>query len=111
MDELKAKRDSCKRKAHKCPVLDTKGQTTDKFQYKPSRQWLKYLEQSYRKRREQTKTFMFTSAHRLVAEYVCVSIGDYALSGSGITPEMSRSMNNRFLIGKFKEVFSWRVRN
>ena len=110
IDELKAKRDKCQKKAHKCPVLDTKGQPTDKFYYKPSQRWLKYqnsLEQSYRKRREQTKTFMFTAAHRLVAEYDCVGIGDYAPSGNGITPKMRRSMNNRSLIGKFKEVLSW----
>ena len=59
------------------------------------------------KRREQTKTFMFTSAHRLFREYDCVGIGDYTPHGEGITTPMRRAMNNRSLIGRWKDTLSW----
>ncbi len=110
IDELKAQRDRCEKKAKKLPVLDTAGNPTDKFYYIPSKQWKKYnkkLCEAYRKRREQTKTFMFTAAHCLISKYDCVGIGDYAPQGEGITTKMRRAMNNRSMIGRFKEVLSW----
>jgi putative transposase len=110
IDELKSKRDRCQKKAQKYAVLDQEGKPTDKFYYKSSRRWQRLnntLQKSYRKRREQTKTFMFIAAHRLVAEYDCVGIGDYVPKGTGITPKMRCSMNNRSLIGRLKEVLSW----
>ncbi len=110
IDQLKAKRDHCDKKAHKIAILDKEGKDTGKFYYKPSRRWSRLnstLNKSYNKRREQTKTFMYTTAHRLIAEYDCVGIGDYAPHGNGITTKMRRAMNNRSLIGKFKTVVSW----
>jgi putative transposase len=110
IDELKSKRDRCCKKAKKLPVLDTKGVSTGKEYTVPSRRWQKLqktLDRALRKRREQTKTFMFTVAHRLCQNYDCIGIGDYAPSGQGISKAMRRAMNNRSLIGRFKEVLSW----
>ena len=110
IDELKSKRDRCLRKAKKLPVLDHQGKETGKEYFLPSKRWRKYnhaLEKAQHKRREQTKTFMFTTAHRLYKEYDCIAIGDYAPHGEGITKKMRRAMNNRSLIGRFKQVLSW----
>jgi putative transposase len=110
IDELKSKRDSCLRKAKKLPVLDQTGTETGKTYYLPSKRWKKYsrsLEKAQHKRREQTKTFMFTIAHKLCKEYDCIAIGDYTPHGGGITTKMRRAMNNRSLIGRFKGVLSW----
>ncbi len=82
LDELKSKRDRCDKKSKKFHVLDEKGNPTRKEFHLPSRQWRKYdhaLKSALRKRREQTKTFMFTSAHRLFRNYDCIGIGDYTL--------------------------------
>ena len=113
LDELKSKRDHCNKKAKKIPVLDTKQNPTGKEFFLPSRQWGKYdraLKNALRKRREQTKTFMFTSAHCLFRDYDCVAIGDYTPSGEGVTTQMRRAMNNRSLIGRFKGILSWVAR-
>ena len=50
---------------------------------------------------------MFTIANKLFKEYDLVAIGDYVPHGGGITTKMRRAMNNRSLIGRFKEVLSW----
>ena len=110
MDELRSLRDRCQRKSQKMPVVDEHGQSTGKTYWKPSKRWGKrncVLERMLRKRREQTKTFLYTTAHALYAKYDCVGIGDYAPHGDGITTKMRRAMNNRSLIGRFKEVLSW----
>ena len=109
-DELRALRDRCQRKSQKIPVVDEHGQHTGKTFWKPSKRWEKrnrVLERVLKKRREQTKTFLFTTAHALYARYDCVGIGDYAPHGDGITTKMRRAMNNRSLIGRFKQVLSW----
>jgi putative transposase len=109
-DELKTKRDKCEKKSKKQPVLDSTGNPTGKEYYLPSRRWEKYnlaLSKAYRKRREQTKTFMYTTAHKLFQKYDCVAVGDYTPQGGGITTQMRRAMNNRSLIGRFKGVLSW----
>ena len=59
------------------------------------------------KRKEQTKTFIFTLAHRLCRNYDCIGIGNYTPRGGGITKKMRRAMNNRSVIGLFKEVLCW----
>jgi putative transposase len=113
LDELKSKRDRCNKKSKLAPVLDEKGTPTGKEFYIPSKQWKKYdhaLRCLLRKRREQTKTFMFTSAHRLFREYDCIGIGDYTPNGEGITRPMRRAMNNRSLIGRWKKTLSWVAR-
>ncbi len=113
LDELKSKRDRCNKKSKKCTVLDERGQSTGKEFSIPSKRWEKYnraLKRALNKRREQTKTFMFTSAHSLFRDYDCVAVGDYAPDGGGITTTMRRAMNNRSLIGRWKQTLSWVAR-
>ncbi len=113
LDEIKSKRDRCKRKVKRVAVLDQKGDPTGKEFCLPSKRWKKYddaLKSALHKRREQTKTFMFTSAHRLFKNYDCVAIGDYTPSGEGINTSMRRAMNNRSLIGRWKSTLSWVAR-
>jgi putative transposase len=109
LDELKSKRDRCKKKSKKVTILNEQGEILKEY-YLPSKQWKKCddaYKKALRKRREQTKTFMFTTAHNLFRDYDCVAIGDYTPHGEGITTPMRRAMNNRSLIGRFKEVLSW----
>ena len=110
MDELRSLRDRCQRKSEQIPVVDEHGQPTGKTYWKPSKQWEKrnrVLERMLRKRRDQTKLFLYTIANALYAKYDCVGIGDYAPHGNGITTKMRRGMNNRSLIGRLKETLSW----
>lgn len=110
IDELKSKRDSCQKKAKKILILDEKGAPTGKEVVLPSNRWQKLnstLEKVWHKRREQTKTFMFTVAHRLCKQYDCIGIGDYTPKGNGTTKAMRRSMNNQSLIGQFKNTLKW----
>lgn len=110
IDELKSKRDRCQRKAKKMAVLDSAGKPTGKEYYLPSRRWTrlnKTLERALHTCREQKKTTMYTTAHALCRQYDCIGIGDYAPQGNGITTLMRRAMNNRSLIGQFKEVLNW----
>ena len=104
IDRLKAKRDRCKKKAKQVTRLD--GSTF----WLPSRRWLYLnarLQNVYRKRREQTKQFLYTVANRLYHDYDAVGIGDYVPHGGGITRKMRRSMNNQSLNRRFKHVLSW----
>lgn len=110
IDELKSKRDHCQKKSRQIAVLDESGNPTGRTYWKPSKRWTKYhntLERALQKRREQTKTFLYTIAHSLYHKYDCVGIGNYTPHGDGITTKMRRAMNNRSLIGRFKEVLSW----
>jgi putative transposase len=110
VDELKSKRDRCWKKSHQKAVLDEKGNEIGKTYWEPSRRWKKYdkaLERALHKRREQTKTFLYTTAHRLFNEYDCVAIGNYTPHGNGISTSMRRAMNNRSLIGRFKDTLAW----
>ena len=110
LDELKSKRDRCNKQSKRKPVLSADGKETGKHYFLPSKRWNQfntlYLQVS-RKRREQTKTFLYTLAHRLFKEYDCVAVGNYTPHGGGITKPMRRAMNNRSLIGRGKEVLSW----
>ena len=113
LDELKSKRDRCIKKSKKAPVLNEEGIPTGKEFTCPSKQWTKYdraFKKALCKRREQTKTFMYTSAHRLFRDYDCVGIGNYTPNGEGITKPMRRAMNNRSLIGRWKNTLSWVAR-
>jgi putative transposase len=110
IDELKSKRDRCKRQATQVAVVDEKGVPTGKTYWEPSQRWKKYhkaLERALKKRREQTNTFLYTTAHHLYSQYDCVGIGDYTPSGGGSTTKMRRAINNRSLIGRFKEALAW----
>lgn len=104
IDELKARRDGCERKSVKVVRPD------GSFFYRPSRRWQYFnglLDKAYQKRRDQTKTFLFTVSNRLCKEYDLIGVGDYAPQGGGITTGMRRAMNNQSLIGRFKAVMKW----
>ncbi len=110
IDELKSKRDRCDKRAKKIIVKDPQGNPTGKDVLLPSKRWQKYhstLEKALHKRQEQTKTFVYTLAHRLCRYYDCIGIGDYTPHGNGETTPMRRAMNNRSLIGRFKEALKW----
>ncbi|MFL5662075.1 MAG: RNA-guided endonuclease InsQ/TnpB family protein [Ktedonobacteraceae bacterium] len=103
-DQLQSKRDRCQKKARLITREDG-----SQF-WLPSRRWLMFnaiLQDVLRKRREQTKQFLYTVANHLYAEYDAVGIGNYVPHGGGITKKMRRSMNNRSLNGRFKEVLTW----
>ncbi len=104
IDALKSKRDRCKKKSR----LITR-QDGSQF-WLPSRRWLMLnarLQDVYRKRREQTKQFLYTLANRLYHDYDALGIGDYVPHGGGITRKMRRSMNNQSLNRRFKRVLAW----
>jgi putative transposase len=110
IDELCARRDRCRRKSKKVVLNQAAGEPADKFYWKPSRRRQKFdhlIEDLRRKRRDQTKTFLFTIAQALYKQYDLVAIGDYTPDGTGETKTMRRSMNNQSLIGRFKEVLAW----
>ena len=110
IDELTKKRDRCKRRSKKIVLRPQTEESNELFYWQPSRRWLhinKQIERVRQKRRDQTKTFLYTVAHRLFRTYDLVSIGDYTPDGSGVTTAMRRAMNNQSLIGRFKETLSW----
>ncbi|MEW6730999.1 MAG: transposase [Acidobacteriota bacterium] len=108
IDLLKSRRDKCKKQSR---LIEYKREDGSIHRhYKASRRWLffnRLLEQAYRERREQTKTFLYTLANKLSKEYDVIGIGDYTPQGVGITTAMRRAINNRSLIGRFKEVLEW----
>jgi putative transposase len=104
IDRLKAKRDRCQKKAKQITRQD--GSTF----WLPSRRWCYLnarLQEVYRKRREQTKQFLYTVANRLYHDYDAVGIGDYVPHGAGITRKMRRAMHNQSLNRRFKHVLAW----
>jgi putative transposase len=110
IDEIKSKRDRCNKRSKKTDILDEQGNPTGGHFFTPSKRFQKYnhtLKSALRKRREQTKTFVYTTAHSLCKNYDCIAIGDYTPKGGGITTSMRRAMNNRSLIGRFKETLCW----
>jgi putative transposase len=105
IDELKSKRDRCLKKSKKLAVGNVV-----KEKYVPSKRWHKYqktLEKVRHKRQEQTKTYVYTISHQICKTYDVIGVGDYAPQGEGITPKMRRAMNNRSLIGRFKQALQW----
>jgi putative transposase len=110
VDELKSKRDRCKKSVRTEQVLDEHGVPTGNTYKGHSRRYKKLekvLEKASHKRREQTKTFMFSVANKLSKRYDCIGIGDYAPDGTGLTRAMRRSMNNDSLLGRFKHILRW----
>jgi len=109
IDELKSKRDRCKKKSRLIDITDDKGEVIKQY-FKPSRRYQKYqqvLQRAHMKRREQTKTYQFTVANALCKHYDLVQIGDYTPKGGGLNTKMRRAMNNGSLIGKFKKTLAW----
>jgi putative transposase len=109
IDELKSKRDHCLKKSQKQIVTDAQGNPV-KERFAPSRRWRKYqaaLDKVQHKRQEQTKTYVYTLAHQICKQYDVIGIGDYTPQGEGTTTTMRRAMNNRSLIGRFKQTLQW----
>ena len=107
IDYIKSRRDQCLRKSK------LMHQEKGKSYWLPSRKWSYYdvkLEKEYRKRREQTKTYLFSICHFLCKYYDFIAVGDYTPRGGGINKGMRRQMNNESLIGRFKEILSWVTR-
>ena len=103
IDQLKSKRDRCKKKSKKIKL-------DNKIKYIPSKRWKFFdnkLKELYRIRQDQTKTYLHTIANKLYKNYDLVTIGDYTPRGGGINKGMRRSMNNQSLRGKFKDCLSW----
>lgn len=110
IDELVARRDRCLKRSKKVYKQTPTDRNKDSYYWKPSNRWTQFdcmIEKLRRKRRDQTKTFLFSVAQQLFKQYDLVSIGDYTPNGTGETTAMRRSMNNQSLIGRFKEVLSW----
>ncbi|KAF0248020.1 MAG: transposase OrfB [bacterium] len=108
IDYLKSRRDRC--------VLDSKlveykrEDGSIHKHYEPSRRYKhfdKLLQKAIVVRREQTKTYLYTIANKLCKEYEVIALGDYVPHGGGITTKMRRAMNNRSLIGRFKQIVEW----
>lgn len=109
LDELKSKRDRCLKKSKKIIIADGDGNPIQE-KYIPSKRWFTYqaaLEKARHKRQEQTKTYVYTLAQQVCKNYDVIGIGDYTPQGEGITKTMRRAMNNRSLIGRFKEAVKW----
>ena len=104
IDVIKSRRDQCLRRSK------LEEGRNGKMHWKPSRRWSFFqtkLDGLYRKRRDQTKTYLYTIANMLYRSYDLVSIGDYTPRGGGINKGMRRSMNNESLIGRFKDILEW----
>lgn len=109
IDELTCKRDRCLKKSTKQVIVDLQGNPV-KERFLPSRRRIKYqktLEKVRHKRQEQTKVFVYTLAHEICKNYDAIAIGDYTPKGEGTNSAMRRAMNNRSLIGRFKETLRW----
>jgi putative transposase len=110
VDALKAKRDRCKKKSLRVPILDRDGNPTGRHYWRPSKRWRRFnaaYQRAMAKRREQTKTFLATVAQRLCRHYDLIGIGDYTPQGGGCTSGMRRAMNNQSVIARFKETLAW----
>jgi putative transposase len=104
IDQLKSKRDKCKKKSRRITRPDG-----SQF-WLPSHRWIMLnarLQDLDRRRREQTKQFLYTVANRLYHDYDAVGIGDYVPHGGGLTRKMRRAMNNQSLNRRFKHVLAW----
>ncbi len=108
IDYLKSRRDRCEK--HSRLVEYKREDGSIHKHYEPSRRYKyfdKMLQKAYLVRREQTKMYLNTCANKLCKEYDVIAIGDYAPHGGGITRKMRRAMNNRSLIGRFKQTVAW----
>ena len=75
IDLLKSRRDRCQRKSKLVEFKREDG--TIHRHWEPSRRWTyfnKLLEKAYQKRREQTKTFLYTLANRPCRDYDIIGI-------------------------------------
>ncbi len=108
IDEVRSALDRCIKHAKKISYTDNKGNTYHYWEgsrrYRKLRRTLRRL---LAKRREVTKAFCYRITNWLCKQYDLIAIGDYAPRGQGITKPMRRAMNNRSLLGRFKEDLMW----
>lgn len=110
IDKLKRHRDKCQRKSQRIELTRQNG--TVSHYWKCSRQWRRRQEavqRAEKKRREQTKHFLFSLANRLCEKYDLIALGDYAppQGDSGLGRKANRQIKNRSLLGRFKPILSW----
>ena len=108
IDEVRSRLDQCEKKAKIVTYTDNKGDTYEYWE--GSRKYHKLrrtLNKLLAKRRDLTKAFCYRIANWLCKRYDLIAIGDYAPQGQGITTAMRRGMNNRSLLGRFKNILSW----
>jgi len=84
IDQLKSKRDKCKRKSKKIVI---EGGKTIWLASKRYTHLNNKLQNLYRIRREQTKTYLYTVSNWLCSKYDLISIGDYTPKGGGINKD------------------------
>ena len=110
VDELKSRRDRCKKKSVRVPITDKDGHPTSRHYWRPSKRWRRFdaaYQRAMAKRREQTKTYLATVAQKLSRHYDLIAVGDYAPQGGGINAGMRRAMTNQSVIARFKDTLSW----
>lgn len=105
IDDLKSKRDKCKRKYKKRTTLH------ENDYYVPNKKWLQYnkaIKRAESRRREQIKSILYTYAHFIAKNYDEVLIGDYTpTKGTAVFDNMHRSMLNQTMIGEFRKILNW----
>lgn len=105
IDEIKSKRDLCKKK-NKLKYTDH----GNKY-YLPSKRYLKLsktLDKLYHKRREQIKLIMYSISNYIAKNYDKAIIGDYTPTLEVANEKnMHRGMLNQSLIGMFRKILSW----
>lgn len=105
IDEIKSKRDLCKKKNK---LKHTKHGS--KY-YLPSKRYVKLsktLDKLYHKRREQIKLIMYSISNYIAKNYDKAIIGDYTPTLEVANEKnMHRGMLNQSLIGMFRKILSW----
>lgn len=107
IDELKSKRDKCKKKAK----FIKKEHATGKGHFEPSKRYNKLdraLNRAYHAKREQQKQALYAVSHYLAKRYDTVYVGDYT-PNKGTAPfnNMHRSMLNQTVISKMRHTIFW----
>jgi len=110
IDELRCRRDRCTRQSVKIEITDRQGNPTGRYRWRASKRWRRFntaYQKALAKRRDQTKTFQATVAHRPCRDYGLVGVGDYAPRGGGLSTGMRRAMNNQCVIARFRADVAW----
>jgi len=104
IDQLKSKRDKCKKKSLFVP-------TGGKGFWKPSKRWQRVnraIRKLRRAKREQTKQCFFTTANWIARNFDAVAFGDWSPSLETATQKtMHRSMLNQTMIAQFRRITDW----
>lgn len=105
IDEIKSFRDICEKNYRK---RKTKHGNSYMIHSPRWNRLNRALNKAYHKRREQTKTALYTISHELYRRYDLVIIGDYTpTNGTAPFDNMKRSMLNQEKIGEFRKTVEW----